>query len=158
MNRIFLILSVLLVLMGGCESNEEDMNAPQNTIDKANAIVDGTITKTEAEIEDGVAAWKVEVRTSQGAEVEIYCRQDNLELISIEGDHGPFDYNATPGMGLIDFDQAKAIGAAQTSEDLMEWELEREDDFGNQWVYELEYTLVEIYINANDGSILEISS
>ncbi len=157
MKRLFMIFIVLGVLVGSCTEDEE-MSAPQLAVDKAKVVVEGTVIKSEAEIEDGIAAWKVEIRTSSGAEVEVYCRQDNLELMRIEGDSGPFDYNAVPGMGLIDFMEAKSIGDGQTTEDLLEWELEPEDKFNNQWVYELEYMQVEVYVQASDGSVLEVSN
>ncbi len=150
----FLLSALALVLLTGCPDDDEDMAAPQSVADKALQIVSGTVSSSEAEIEEGIAAWKVEIRTAQGAEVEIYCRQDNNELLRIDGESGPFDYNATPGNGLIDFSNAQSIGAAQTTETLMEWELEQEDKFNNAWVYSLEYQQTEIYIDATNGSII----
>jgi uncharacterized membrane protein YkoI len=150
----FLISALMLVALTGCPDDDEDMAAPQSVADKALQIVSGTVTGSEVEDEEGVAAWKVEIRTAQGAEVEVYCRQDNNQLLRIDGESGPFDYNATPGNGLIDFSSAQSIGAGQTTETLIEWELEQEDKFNNAWVYSLEYLTAEIYIDASDGSIL----
>jgi len=149
------LLSVFMILaLTACPDDDEDMAAPQSVADKALLIVSGTVESSEVEDEDGIAAWKVDIRTANGAEVEVYCRQDNNELLRIDGESAPFDYNATPGNGLIDFNSAQSIGAGQTSETLVEWRLRQEDKFNNDWVYTLEYQQAEIYIDASDGSVL----
>ena len=76
----------------------------------------------------------------------------------IDGESAPFDYNITPGIGLIDFDQAETIAAAETTETLMNWQLRTEDKYNNQWVYSFNYANTKVFINATDGTVLDVES
>lgn len=151
-----LILFLLLAVTSCSEDDDNLMQAPDAVTNKALALISGTVIETEPELEEGVEAWKVEIRTENGAEVEVYCRQDNNALLRIDGETGPFDYNITPGNGLISFSQAQAGAAGVASGTLVEWQLRVEDKYNNVWVYTLEYTQNKVYINAVDGSVLEV--
>ena len=151
-------LLTVLIFTACSEDDDDLMQAPTSAIDKAQALISGTITESESEIEDGVLAWKIDITTDQGAEVEIYYRQDNGELLRIDGENGPYDYNINPGSGLIDFSQAKTIAMGAVSGTLIEWQLKIEDKFDNIWVYSMEFDGNQVYINATDGSVLEVES
>ncbi len=157
-NLKFFIGCGLLILLTACLDDDDNMDAPQSVMDKVQAIVDGTAVSSEAELENGVSAWKLEVVTSGGAEVEIYYRQDDLSLIRIDGENGPFNYNAFPGNGLIDFAQALSVGAGQTPEDLSAWRLRREDRYDSSWVYSLDYQTTRVMVDAKDGMVLEVEN
>jgi len=151
--------TMMAIVIAGCSDDDtEVMQAPQSAIDKALLLISGTVTETETEIEDGIAAWKVDITTAQGSEVEVYCRQDNGALLRIDGESAPFDYNITPGMGLIDFSQAKAIADGEVAESLVFWRLRTEDSFNDIWVYTMEYTQSKVSLNATDGSVLDIEN
>ena len=157
--KTYLLLLMMTMIFVNCSNDDEGtFQVPESAVNKALALVPGTVTESESEIEDGVAAWKVEITTQQGAEVEVYCRQDNDELLRIDGESGPFDYNIVPGNGLIDFNQAKAIAAGETAEDLENWQLRPEDKYNNQWVYTLDFDDTKVYINAVDGTVLDVES
>ncbi len=151
-------LIVLLGLTISCADDDSTMRAPESVENKALTLISGTVTESEPEIEEGIAAWKVDIRTDQGAEVEIYCRQDNGNLLRIDGESGPFDYNINPSNGLIDFNEAKSIGVGVTSETLGKWQLRMEDKYSNDWVYSLEYTSTKLFIKATDGNVLDIEN
>ena len=154
---LFLLASTMLLV--NCSNDDDsDFQAPESAVNKALALVPGTVTESEPEIEEGISAWKVDIRTQQGAEVEVYHRQDNGALLRIDGISGPFDYNIAPGNGLIDFNQAKAIAAGETGEALTSWQLRTEDKYNNQWVYTLEHTNTKVSINAVDGTVLDVES
>lgn len=154
-----LVILLLIAATAGCSDDDDSsMQAPESAVNKALSFISGTIIESEPEMEEGVAAWKVEIRTPEGAEVEVYCRQDNGDLLRIDGDTGPFDYNIDPGNGLIDFSQAQMIAEAVAIGSLSEWRLRREDKYNNTWVYLLEYTSNKVYVSADDGSVLDIES
>ena len=152
-----LTIAVVLGLMS-CSDDDSSLQAPDSAVNKALALIPGTVVSSEPETEEGIAAWKVEIRTDLGAEVEVYCRQDNGGLLRIEGESGPFDYNIDPGNSLIDFTQAKTVGSGVITGDLVEWQLRIEDKYNNIWVYTLEYAQSTVFINAVDGSVLEVEN
>ncbi len=152
-----LTIAVVLGLMS-CSDDDSSMQAPDSAMNKALALIPGTVVDSEFETEDGIAAWKVEIRTDQGARVEVYCRQDNGALLQIEGENGPFDYNIDPGNSLIDFAQAKTIGSGVSTGDLIEWHLKIDTKYNNIWVYKLEYVEPTVFINAVDGNVLEVEN
>lgn len=150
-------LIVLFALFIGC-SDDDTPEVPQSAIDKALALIPGTVSETESETEEGVATWKVEISTASGAEVEVYCRQDNGALFRIDGETPPFDYDIDPGNSLLTFSQALAIAEAQVTESLDEWRLRMEDKYDDTWVYTFEFTNTGVFIDASDGSILDIEN
>lgn len=154
----FPIIAGFLLLVG-CSEDDGIMQAPESAINNALAIIPGAVIDSEPETEEGILAWKVEIRTDQGAELEVYTRQDNGALLRIDGESGPFDYNLDPGNSLIQFGQARDIGSDKApTETLTYWRLRIEDKYNNQWVYSLEYTQTKVFINAADGSVLEIEN
>lgn len=157
-SKIYILTIVGMLGMMSCSEDDSFMQAPDSAVNKALALISGTVVDSEPETEEGIAAWKVEIRTDQGAEVEVYCRQDNGALLRIDGESGPFDYNIDPGNSMIDFDQAKTIGSGVTSEDLVEWRLRIEDKYNNIWVYRLEYAQSTVFISAVDGNVLEVEN
>ena len=160
-SKFLIVPLVLLMAFVACSEDDDDdnaMQAPDSVITKAKALISGTVTESEPDNEEGVAAWKVDITTAQGAEVEVYCRQDNNTLLRLDGESGPFDYNIDPGNGLIDFNQAKTVAGGETSEDLVSWRLRMEDKYNDQWVYTLEFTSTKVFINAEDGSVLDVES
>ena len=157
-SKVYALTIVGMLGMMSCSDDDSPIQAPDSAVNKALALIPGTVVDSEPETEEGIAAWKVEIRTDQGAEVEVYCRQDNGALLRIDGESDPFDYNIDPGNSLVDFDQAKAIGSGVTSEDLVEWRLRIEDKYNNIWVYRLEYAQSTVFISAVDGSVLEVEN
>ena len=158
-SRIFSLLFMLMVFVScGDDDGNNSMQAPDSVVNKALALISGTVTETELEEEEGIAAWKVDITTTAGAEVEVYCRQDNNTLLRVDGESDPFDYNIDPGNGLIDFNQAKTIAAGQTGEDLERWQLRTEDKYNDQWVYTMEYATIKVFIAASDGTVLDVES
>ncbi|GJM30298.1 MAG: hypothetical protein DHS20C17_29330 [Cyclobacteriaceae bacterium] len=158
--RTYLLVVLTAMILINCSDDDEpdSMQIPDSATTKALALISGTVTETQLETEDGVAAWKVDITAAQGAEVEIYCRQSDNTLLRIDGEQGPFDYNINPGNGLIDFNQAKTIAAGQTGENLESWQLRTEDKYSNQWVYTMEHASVKVFINAVDGTVLDVES
>ena len=152
----FWVLLGLAWTLVNCSNDDSPLQTPDTITNKALELVSGTATNSEPETEEGIAAWKVEIHTDAGAEVEVYYRQDNGDLLRIDGESGPFDYDINPGNSLIPFSQAKNIGAnSATSETLEYWHLRKEDSFNNQWVYTLEYSNTKVYVDAVTGSILD---
>lgn len=158
--KVLVITLAIAMVLAACsdDDGDDDMTAPDSVVTKALALIDGTVTESEPENEEGILAWKVDITTTQGAEVEVYCRQDDNTLLRLDGESGPFDYNIDPGNGLIDFNQAKTIADGETSEDLENWRLRVEDKYNNLWVFTLEFTSIKVFINAEDGSVIEVES
>ncbi len=119
----------------------------------AEAIVDGDIVKSERELEHGMNAWKITLRTASGAEVEVYLLADDASLLRVRGDEGPFDYDVTPGRGWITL--ADVLDIVGQSEGLERFRLDRE---GRAFVYELRFSTgdrtEDVRVDAVTGAIL----
>lgn len=119
----------------------------------AKSIVDGDIVKSERELEHGMNAWKITLRTASGAEVDVYLLADDASLLRVQDDAGPFDYDVTPGRGWITLSDALDV-AGQTG-GLERFRLDRE---GRTLAYELRFSngdrSEDVRIDATTGAIL----
>lgn len=161
MKSFQIALIACLLIMIGCTQenitlNSESLPDKEQIGAKALQLFPGTVRTIQAEEEEGIPAWKVDIINEKGAEVEIYCSQSDDSLLRIDGESGPFDYNIEPGDPLLNFDQAKAIADAQSNGTLEKWRLRREDKFDFSWVYTFEYSTLKTSIGAKNGDVLEI--
>lgn len=119
----------------------------------ATAIVDGDIVKSERELEHGMNAWKITIRTASRAEVEVYLLADDASLLRVRDDAGPFDYEVTPGRGWITL--GDALDAVGQTEGLERYRLDRE---GRAFVYELRFSdgdrSEDVRVDATTGAIV----
>lgn len=158
------LLAVLLVSFSAC--TDDAANSPGSekvaNIDtnKILSVVSGTVVETEREREDGIDVIEVKVRTAGGAIVEIECVAETGELLEIEGESPPFDYEVTPGNGLILFSEARGIALNGRNASIREWELEREEN-DTRWMYIFELkeeggVEIEVRIDAVSGEIVDV--
>lgn len=99
--------------------------APSAIVQKALAIVQGDVVGSERELEHGMAAWQISVRTPTGATADIYLLQHDGGLLRVKDDNGPFGYAVEPGRGWLTLDQA-IEAAGGTVETLTQYRLDRE--------------------------------
>ena len=122
----------------------------------------GTVTSTDVDTTlNNELYFDVHVTTSEGAKLEFEYFIDNGELKSIEGDSGPFDYEVSPGMGLVNFSIAKAAAVGSLNAQpamVLRWELEFDTARGI-WVYTFELLDAnevehEVKVNATTGAVI----
>jgi len=135
--------------------------APTKIQDKSADIFDGQAIESKKETEDGVELWEVKVQNSNGSVVRFYWRTDSGVLHEIDGQEDPFNYEVTPGNGLITYSTAKTQAIAAVKNDsLLRWQLEKESDFANKWVYRFEFDndgkTIRVFVDASNGDVLEI--
>lgn len=156
LKNIFYVLT-FAVFFWAC--NEDDGPAVMDSNEaaaKALQIISGTVTSTELDSSGVANEWEVTVVTDGGAEVEVEFDQATGQLVEIEGDQGPFDYEINPGQGLISFSQAKDIALNAAAGEIESWELEK--DASGNWIYE--FTLINdgqtesVEIDAVTGTVL----
>ncbi len=161
-STIKILFLVSLIFNISCEeSNEPSPEVPQNIIDESLNLFNGEVFEIKQESEDGSNAWEIKIQNPDGAIVKFYWSVSNSELIKIEGIQGVFDYELNPGMSLINFSTAKTFAIAAVKNDaILHWELEKNEDFINKWVYEFEFETgsgtQSVYIDAMNGDVLEI--
>jgi len=101
---------------------------PQMIRDAAQALLPGEVVKAEAEGEHGARVWKVTVRTTDGAEVELRFTATSARLYRAESEtDGPFAYDLAPA-GILSLNEARAAADLTAAESLSAWELERQSD------------------------------
>jgi uncharacterized membrane protein YkoI len=163
MKKSALFLSSLLLLSHFSCNDKSDPSptAPVEIQDKSTDMFSGEVIETKKETEDGIELWEVKVRNSNNSIVRFYWMVASGQLHEIDGQDSPFTYEVTPGMGLITYSAAKTQAiAAVKNDNLLRWQLEKESDFANKWVYRFEFdddeTEVRVFVDASNGDILEI--
>lgn len=154
---LFFLVSVI-----SCEQkNDTNPEVPQSIIDKSLTYFEGEVIEKEFDEENEIDSWEIKIQSSQGAIVKFYWSSIGQNLMKIEGQLAPFDYEIMPGNSLINYSSAKtiAIGAVK-NEIITGWELEENEDFIDNWVYSFEFDddgqTVTVYIDALNGNILQI--
>lgn len=117
-----------------------------------------TITAAVSDEERSLPTWKVKAQLASGARLEFELLQSNGLVVTIEGTTGPFDYDLTPGNGLVTFAAARTAALAAQAGTVVQWELELEEQ--NKWEYEFyvrdaQGALWEIELDAATGRVLE---
>jgi uncharacterized membrane protein YkoI len=136
------------------------------TIDSASARVrailpGATIVAAKVDAERSLPTWKVAARLTSGARVEFEMLQSNGLIVTIEGEMGPFDYDLTPGSGILTFASARAAALGVQAGTIVQWELELEEN--DRWEYEFyirdaQGALWEVELDAKSGRVLERKS
>ncbi len=127
---------------------------------RATGIASGQVIETKQRMERGISVFEVHVRMTSGASIEIAIAEDSGQVVKIESEAGPFDYELAPGAGFISL--ADAIEIAQqlhAGATLSHYELELDD--GLRWKYELDVVAdaiaYQIEVDAQSGAVLEDS-
>lgn len=151
---IYLVISLFVI---SCDSSDENNpEVPQDVIDNSLDLFDGEVIEKKLEEEEGSVAWEVKIQNNEGSIVKFYWTINGLALLKIEGQTGPFEYNILPGNNLINFSTAKTVAFAAIKNDaLIRWELSQEDEFINTWVYTFEIGSQKVYIDAENGNVLQ---
>jgi len=156
------IATLLLLVQFSCQKKGDPSPvAPLEIQDKSTAMFNGEVVETDSETEDSIELWEVKVKNAENEVVKFYWRKDTGQLHEIDGQEAPFVYEVTPGMGLITYSAAKTQAIAALKNDkLLRWQLQKESDFANAWVYRFEFdddgTEKRVYVDATTGNILEI--
>ena len=133
------------------------------TIDSASARVrailpGATIVSAKVDDERTLGTWKIGARLASGARVEFELLQSNGLVISIEGEMGPFDYDLTPGNGIVTFAAARSAALGAQGGTIIQWELDLEEN--DRWEYEFyirdaQGAVWEVELDAKSGRVLE---
>ena len=156
--RSLYYLSLVVISMMACDStNDTKPQLPQLILDQSLEIFSGTIINSGLEEEEGSEFWEIKIENDEGAIVNFYWTVVGQELRKIEGDQGPFNYDLWPGDRFINFSTAKtvAIGGVKNS-NITSWELAQEEEFNDLWVYTFRFDLQKVYVDAENGNILQI--
>ena len=140
------------------EEHHQD-TAPAAVAELALSLFQGEIIHSEKRQDGDRQIWKIYIQSESGAIVQFKILEDPLELIEMEGEIGPFDYDIDPGEAFISLREARAIALTLINGELLAWEFEPEHSNGHVFmVYELRYIMgdekFEILIHAETGEIL----
>ena len=163
MKKIILALLIATsTITISCDENSTPIpEVPQSIIDKSLSYFDGEIIEKELEKEDGIEKWEIKIQNDNGSIVKFYWRVNGQNLLKMEGQKGPFDYEIIPGNSLITYSTALTIAKGAVKNDkVTKWALKQDEDFIDKWVYSFEFDdsgdTIKVYIDAENGDILEI--
>lgn len=154
----FFWVTSVVTLMVACGDDEAAnptiLNSTQAS-NKARTIVSGQVTSSGLDSING--EWDVNIVTSAGAAVKVELVQSTGIIDKIEGTSGPFDYEAKPGLGLINFSSARSTALTANSttlENIKFWEL-KQNDVGT-WIYLIEFVEgPSVKVNASTGGVIQ---
>lgn len=154
----YISLFIALVLTSACDSSDEaNPEVPQIIIDQSLAFFDGNVIESGIVEEEGQETWEVKIENTEGSVVKFYWTVAGQGLLKMAGDQGPFDYDIWPGEGFINFSTAKTVAIGGVKNDTVRsWELAQEDEFNDMWVYSFEIDVQQVYVDAENGNILQI--
>ncbi len=150
---------------GEDEGHDEDVNtpAPAGVSEFVLNLFPGEIKHSEKEEEHDVLVWKLYVVNEAGSAVKFLTTEDPVELVKMEGEKGPFDYNIEPGNDILSLNQAKDIISREAEGETVEWELKKKStDEGHLWIYKFEVRdgdiKYEIELDAKSGEFLKFET
>ena len=157
-NLYQIILFAMLTYASACDSSEEgNPEMPQTIIDQSLELFSGSVVDSGLEEEEGLNLWKVKIANGNGAAVSFYWTVSGQAFFKMEADAGPFDYDIWPGDNFINFSTAKTVAIEGVkNSNITAWELAREAEFNDLWVYTFEFDVRKVYVDAENGNILEI--
>ncbi|MGF1469006.1 MAG: PepSY domain-containing protein [Sandaracinaceae bacterium] len=113
-----------------------------------------TVVEVEEADLDGIPAWEIELETENGGDAEVELFVATCGLYEVESNDA--DVSFVPGE-LVATSLADAIAVASAERDgpVVEWELERDEDHGGVWVFELRFEDdVDVTVSAVTGQVL----
>lgn len=109
--------------------------------------------------ERGLAVYEIELLLASGGKLQVLIVQDVFEILEIEGQSGPFDYDIDPEGSFVALSEAFDIAKTAQDGEVIRWELELEED--NRWEFEIHIETsegkFEVEIDAFTGEILGIN-
>jgi len=135
--------------------------APEEVTLLAKSYFEGEVIHSEKHIEGDIIVWELILLSESRAQVKFYIVEGTLEVLSMKGIEGPFDYDIEPGEPNISLNAALEIANAEFDGQMARWEFRNDhhDDIEIR-VYEIllesENAKVEFVIHAESGEILSI--
>lgn len=109
--------------------------------------------------ERGLAVYEIELLLASGGKLEVVVVKDVFEILEVEGQSGPFDYDIDPQGSFISLSEALLLATDSLGGEITRWELELEED--NKWEFEVHIASdagkFEVEIDAFTGAILDIN-
>lgn len=142
-----------------CEEQfgNEQIEAPQKIIINSNELFQGQLIEQSSFILDGINVWKIKIENESGSVVSFYWHKSYNLLFMIDGEHGQYDYEMLPPLGVLVLSTAKFLAFESYSEKaLTSWNLKRNKSCKNRWVYQfyLNHSELPIRIDAISGDVL----
>lgn len=109
--------------------------------------------------ERGLAVYEIELLLASGGTLEVVVVKELFEILEVEGQSGPFDYDIDPQGSFISLSEAFLLAKDSLGGEITRWELELEEE--NKWEFEIHVTTdagkFEVEIDAFSGAILDIN-
>ncbi len=153
------LLTIFIVtgLLASCDDplGLEGDAVPDKLVHNSLDIFQGdVIEKFSARIND-VEVWKVSIKNDQGAVTTFYWRKPYNNLFMIEGEKGPFSYELTPPLNVINLSTARFLAFRGDDQEFISWKIFLLASNKDRWTYR--FALSDgtfISIDAGSGDII----
>jgi uncharacterized membrane protein YkoI len=120
---------------------------------KASTIVPGAVADARKKDEAAEHSWEVSMKMANGADVVVEIDRMSGAIKEIKGASGPFNYDFSPGNGIMKFGDAKAKALAAKPGELQKWELETDDNEYEMVVRGTDGKMYEVTLDARSGEV-----
>lgn len=171
--KIFLPVIFLLFLSCDTESKEISIKYNQSSakfldtnvimsisitdaIDYANMLMEGEIVKAERKFKKDIPFWKLDLVTDQKGVIGFEIALSEKNLIRIDSDEGPFEYEIIPKQDNVSFSKAKKTAEDFTGQKILKWNY-----FQNKKLWEYNFWLftksgkAQVRVDAESGEIIK---
>jgi hypothetical protein len=165
-NKLF-FSALLVIFTFGFFACQDNSTSPENSeqdfvIQKSISMSNGpaNIISAMRISDDSDDHWDVRIdMPGDGGIVKFEYLVGTKILRQIKGLTPSFDYEISPGLGLVEYSTARSAALAAVNGDIVEWKLEK-DDSDNMWQYRFEILLngddYEVRLNAATGVVIRV--
>ena len=126
-----------------------------DAVDYARMLMEGEVVKAERRFKKDVPFWKLDMVTEQKGVVEFEISLTEKDLIRIDSDEGPFDYEIRPVEKYISFLYAKKSAEESTGQKILKWNYFKNK---NSWEYNFwvftKSGKAQVRVDAESGEII----
>lgn len=124
-------------------------------VDFVTMLMEGEVIKAERKFKKDIPYWKVDLITLQKGIVRFEISLTSKEIIRIDSEEGPFEYEMNPAEGSISFIEAKKVAEELSGQKVLKWNY-----FKNKNAWEYNFWLftksgkAEVRVDASTGEII----
>ena len=119
------------------DNSLDNVAVSQSILNRAQAMFSGQIFHADIDPSEIQEAY---LENNEGALVEFRFSQNNQELIQIEGETPPFNYELIPENDLVPFGQITDTLSKISTGDICQWHLEKDNNFAGRWIYKVTFS------------------
>lgn len=133
----------------------ESRTGISKVIEMTQNLIQSDIQKVEKKVVKDIPVWKVITLTQSGGMIKFEFKFNEIELLQIDSEEGPFDYDLIPKKEFLSFATAKSTAEKHSGLKILKWSLK---EIKQNWEYSFwvftKSGKAHIRVNALSGEII----